>query len=83
MGKPFGSHKIKVTPANTRDMYFRWTKGYSGIYPFQAIHLVLSTWDSYQLRNMKKSDVNYSEYKDRGEIPKNKRLNVNIIRGRG
>ncbi len=83
MGKPFGSHKIRVTPANTRDMYYRWSKGYSGIYPFQAIHLVHSTEDSWYLRHSREKDIDYSKYKDRGEIPKNKRLNVNIIRGRG
>lgn len=83
VGKPFGSHKIKVTPANTRDMYYRWSKGYSGIYPFQAIHLIHSTEDSYILRHSRDKDIDYSQYKDRGEIPKNKRLNVNIIRGRG
>ena len=83
LGKPFGSHKIRVTPTNTRDMYFRWSKGYSGIYPFQAIHLIHSTEDSYILRHSRDKDIDYSKYKDRGEIPKNKRLNVNIIRGRG
>ena len=83
MGKPFGSHKIKVTPSNTSDMYFRWSKGYTGIYPFQGIHLIHSTEDSYQLRHMRQKEVDYRKYKDRGVIPKNKRLNVNIIRGRG
>ena len=37
MGTPFGAHKIKVTPASTRGMYFTWGKGYSGVYPFQGI----------------------------------------------
>ena len=79
MGKPFGSHKIKITPTSTSGMVFRWSKGYSGIYPFQAIHLSHSTEDSYNARNSKEP----GQYKDRNEIPRNKRLNVNIIRGRG
>ncbi len=79
MGKPFGSHKIKITPASTRGMVFRWSKGYSGIYPFQAIHLAHSTEDSYHARNSKEP----GQFKDRHEVPRSKRLNVNIIRGRG
>ena len=79
MGKPFGSHKIKITPASTSGMVFRWSKGYSGIYPFQAIHLAHSTEDSYNARNSKEPE----QFKDRHEVPRNKRLNVNIIRGRG
>jgi len=79
MGKPFGSHKIKITPASTSGMVFRWSKGYSGIYPFQAIHLAHSTEDSYNARNSKEP----GQFKDRNEVPRNKRLNVNIIRGRG
>ena len=79
MGKPFGSHKIKITPASTRGMVFRWSKGYSGIYPFQAIHLAHSTEDSYNARNSKEPE----QYRDRNEVPRSKRLNVNIIRGRG
>ena len=79
MGKPFGSHKIKITPASTSGMVFRWSKGYSGIYPFQAIHLAHSTEDSYNARNSKEPE----QFKDRNEVPRNKRLNVNIIRGRG
>ena len=63
MGKPFGSHKIKVTPSNTSDMYFRWSKGYTGIYPFQGIHLVHSTEDSYQLRHMRQKEVDYGNTK--------------------
>jgi len=79
MGKPFGSHKIKITPTSTSGMVFRWSKGYSGIYPFQAIHLSHSTEDSYNARISKEP----GQFKDRNEIPRNKRLNVNIIRGRG
>lgn len=79
MGKPFGSHKIKVTPASTSGMVFRWSKGYSGLYPFQAIHLQHSTEDSYNARHSKEP----AQFKDRNEVPRNKRLNVNIIRGRG
>ncbi len=79
MGKPFGSHKIKITPASTNGMVFRWSKGYTGIYPFQAIHLSHSTEDSYNARHSKEPGL----FKDRNEVPRNKRLNVNIIRGRG
>jgi hypothetical protein len=55
MGKPFGSHKIKITPASTSGMVFRWSKGYSGIYPFQAIHLAHSTEDSYNATKFKRT----------------------------
>ncbi|MDA8991517.1 hypothetical protein N9H45_08330 [Opitutales bacterium] len=79
MGKPFGSHKIKITPASTSGMVFRWSKGYSGIYPFQAIHLGHRTEDSYNASQSKEP----GQFKKRNEIPRNKRLNVNIIRGRG
>jgi hypothetical protein len=79
MGKPFGSHKIKITPASTSGMVFRWSKGYSGIYPFQAIHLGHRTEDSYNASQSKDP----GQFKKRNEIPRNKRLNVNIIRGRG
>ena len=79
MGKPFGSHKIKITPASTSGMVFRWGKGYSGVYPFQAIHLTHMTEDTYNARN----STDPGQFKDRNEVPRNKRLNVNIIRGRG
>ena len=79
MGFPFGSHKIKVTPTSLSDMIFRWGKGYSGTFPFQGIHLVHRTQDSYDAAQSKTP----GEYKKRLEIPRNKRLNVNIIRGRG
>ena len=79
MGKPFGSHKIKITPASTSGMVFRWGKGYSGVYPFQAIHLSHMTEDTYNARN----STEPGQFKDRHEVPRNKRLNVNIIRGRG
>ena len=79
MGKPFGSHKIKITPASTSGMVFRWGKGYSGVYPFQAIHLSHMTEDTYNARN----STDPGQFKDRNEVPRNKRLNVNIIRGRG
>ena len=79
MGTPFGSHKIKVTPASTRGMHFTWGKGYSGVYPFQGIHLSHRTEDAYNARREK----NFDDYKDRLEISKSKRLQVNISRGRG
>ena len=79
MGKPFGSHKIKITPASTSGMVFRWSKGYSGVYPFQAIHLGHRTEDSYNASQ----STEPGQFKKRNEIPRNKRLNVNIIRGRG
>ena len=78
MGFPFGSHKIKVTPTSLSGMVFRWGKGYSGTFPFQGIHLVHRTEDSYEAASSKTP----SDYKKRLEIPKSKRLNVNIIRGR-
>lgn len=79
MGKPFGSHQIKVTPASTRGMYFTWSKGYSGVFPFQGIHLSHRTEDAYNARR----SPDPGDFKDRLEIPKTKRLLVNIIRGRG
>ncbi len=79
MGTPFGSHKIKVTPASTRGMYFTWGKGYSGVYPFQGIHLSHRTEDAYNARVTRDPKA----YKDRLEISKSKRLQVNISRGRG
>jgi hypothetical protein len=79
VGLPFGSHKIKVSPTSLSDMTFRWGKGYSGTFPFQGIHLVHRTQDSYDAISSKTP----AEYKKRLEIPKSKRLNVNIIRGRG
>ncbi len=79
MGFPFGSHKIKVTPTSTSGMSFHWGKGYSGTFPFQGIHLVHRTQDSYDAAQSKTP----GDYKKRLEIPKSKRLNVNIIRGRG
>ena len=79
MGTPFGAHKIKVTPASTRGMYFTWGKGYSGVYPFQGIHLSHRTEDAYNARKSKDP----SQFKDRLDISKSKRLQVNISRGRG
>jgi hypothetical protein len=79
MGFPFGSHKIKITPTSISDMVFRWGKGYSGTFPFQGIHLTHRTQDSYDAIHSKTP----GEFKKRTEIPKSKRLNVNIIRGRG
>ena len=77
-GTPFGSHKIKVTPASTRGMYMTWGKGYSGVYPFQGIHLSHRTEDAYNARQTR----DYKEYKDRAAISKSNRLQVNISRGR-
>ena len=78
-GFPFGSHKIKVMPASLSGMVFRWGKGYSGTFPFQGIHLVHRTEDSNEAASSKTP----IEFKKRLEVPKSKRLNVNIIRGRG
>lgn len=78
-GFPFGSHKIKVMPASLSGMVFRWGKGYSGTFPFQGIHLVHRTEDSNEAASSKTP----GEFKKRLEVPKSKRLNVNIIRGRG
>jgi len=66
MGKPFGSHKVKVTPTNVKGMSFRWGKGYSGVFPFQSVHL------GYVSQDVKYRDV----------IPKNRRLNVFVTRVR-
>ena len=66
MGKPFGSHKIKVTPTNTKGMYMAWGKGYSGVFPFQSVHI------GYRSEDDKYRDV----------IPKNRRLNVFVTRGK-
>ena len=66
MGKPFGSHKVKITPTNVKGMSFSWGKGYSGIFPFQGIHL------GYGSVDVKYRDV----------IPKNRRLNVFVTRGK-
>ena len=79
MGFPFGSHKIKISPTSLSDMAFTWGKGYSGTFPFQGIHLVHRTQDSQDAVSSKTP----GEFKKRLEIPKSKRLNVNIIRGRG
>ena len=79
MGTPFGAHKIKVTPSSTRGMHFTWGKGYSGVFPFQGIHLSHRTEDAYNARRQK----NFDDFKDRLEISKSKRLQVNISRGRG
>jgi hypothetical protein len=79
-GKPFGSHKIMLAPTNVRGMHFHWGKGYSGMFPFQSIYL------SYRTEEALRATENYGEGKvgsDRLLIPKNKRLNVKIIRGRG
>ena len=78
-GFPFGSHRIKVMPSSLSGMVFRWGKGYSGTFPFQGIHLVHRTEDSYSASSSKTP----VEFKKRLEIPKNKKLNINIIRGRG
>ena len=53
---------------------------FSGMFPFQSIYL------SYRTEEAMKAFENYGEGKpdsDRLLIPKNKRLNVKIIRGRG
>jgi hypothetical protein len=79
-GKPFGSHKIMLAPTNVRGMHFTWGKGYSGIFPFQSI------WLSYRTEEALRAAESYGEGEvdsDRLVIPKNKRLNVKIIRGRG
>ena len=79
-GKPFGSHKIMLAPTNVKGMHFHWGKGYSGMFPFQSIYL------SYRTEEAMKAIESYGEGKvdsDRLIIPKNKRLNVKIIRGRG
>jgi hypothetical protein len=66
MGKPFGSHKIQVTPTNTKGMRLAWGKGYSGVFPFQSVHI------GYRSEDDKYRDV----------VPKNKRLNVFVTRVR-
>ena len=66
MGKPFGSHKVKVTPTSIKGMSFRWGKGYSGVFPFQSVHLGYVS----------------AEGKYRDVIPKNRRLNVFVTRVR-
>ena len=79
-GKPFGSHKIMLAPTNVKGMHFHWGKGYSGMFPFQSIYL------SYRTESALRAIESYGEGKvdsDRLLIPKNKRLNVKIIRGRG
>jgi len=79
-GKPFGSHKIMLAPTNVKGMHFHWGKGYSGMFPFQSIYL------SYRTEGALRATESYGEGKvdsDRLLIPKNKRLNVKIIRGRG
>ncbi|MDG1138001.1 MAG: hypothetical protein P8N49_00575 [Opitutales bacterium] len=78
-GTPFGSHSIKVTPSSTRKMYLTWSKGYSGTFPFQGIHLTHRTEDAYNARRT----GDFDEYKDRLTISKSNRLQVNISRGRG
>jgi len=78
-GTPFGAHKIKITPASTRGMYLTWGKGYSGVFPFQGIHLSHRTEDAYNARR----SGDFDEYKDRLTISKSNRLQVNISRGRG
>ena len=35
MGKPFGSHKIKITPTSTSGMVFRWSKDTLGFILFR------------------------------------------------
>jgi hypothetical protein len=79
-GKPFGSHKIMLAPTNVKGMHFHWGKGYSGMFPFQSIYL------SYRTEGALRATESYGEGKvdsDRLLIPKNKRLNIKIIRGRG
>ena len=49
-----------------------WDLSFSG-------HSSLAQEDSYNARISKEP----GQFKDRNEIPRNKRLNVNIIRGRG
>ncbi|MBC8348408.1 MAG: hypothetical protein H8E24_07275 [Verrucomicrobia bacterium] len=65
MGKPFGSHKIKVTPTNTKGMRLAWGKGYSGVFPFQSVHIGYTSEDD----------------KYRYGVPKNRRLNIFATRG--
>jgi hypothetical protein len=66
MGKPFGSHKIKVTPTNTKGMRLAWGKGYSGVFPFQSVHIGYTSEDD--------------KYRD--VVPKNRRLNIFVTRGK-
>ncbi len=66
MGKPYGSHKVRVAPAIITDMNFRWGRGYSGVFPFQGVHL----------------GFNSAKPEDIGIISKNRRLSVYVTKGK-
>lgn len=66
MGKPYGSHKVRVAPAIITDMSFRWGRGYSGVFPFQGVHL--------GFRSAKPEEI--------GMISKNRRLSVYVTKGK-
>ena len=66
LGKPYGSHKVRVAPAIITDMNFRWGKGYSGVFPFQGVHLGFSS----------------TKPEERGMISKNRRLSVYVTKGK-
>jgi hypothetical protein len=78
-GLPFGAHKIRVEPKNTRNSVMSWGKPYGGMFPIQGTHIYLRSTDGYEARQP--GVKNFSDFKDRLEISRSGALVVKVYKG--
>jgi hypothetical protein len=78
-GLPFGSHKIRVEPKNTRNSVMSWAKPYGGMFPIQGTHIHLRSMDGYEARQP--GVTNRTDFKDRLEISRSGALVVKVYKG--
>jgi len=78
-GLPFGAHKIRVEPKNTRNSVMSWGKPYGGMFPIQGTHLYLRSTDGYEARQP--GVINPTDFKDRLEISRSGALVVKVYKG--
>ena len=78
-GLPFGAHKIRVEPKNTRNSVMSWGKPYGGMFPIQGTHLYLRSTDGYEARQP--GVINRTDFKDRLEISRSGALVVKVYKG--
>ena len=78
-GLPFGAHKIRVEPKNTRNSVMSWAKPYGGMFPIQGTHIHLRSMDGYEARQP--GVINRTDFKDRLEISRSGALVVKVYKG--
>ena len=78
-GLPFGAHKIRVEPKNTRNSVMSWAKPYGGMFPIQGTHILLRSIDGYEARQP--GVINRTDFKDRLEISRSGALVVKVYKG--